>query len=147
MVNFMSLISRSAEKVSSPSLNLTSLSFDSFLSCQVIMPVSLSPSFLTARVDSRFCPPTSYSHFHVPTGSAFSSRAPAGRHGRATTAAGMFALMVASGGWGAGGRPTRPAPPADCDCREGTATGQNRAPAKEIAVRLAVEGRTVERHT
>src|SRR5262249_4694126 len=36
---------------------------------------------------------------------------------------------------------------ADCDCREGTATGQNRAPAKEIAVRLAVEGRTVERHT
>ncbi|HJZ56730.1 MAG TPA: hypothetical protein VKE74_17315 [Gemmataceae bacterium] len=55
--------------------------------------------------------------------------------------------MVASVGWRAGGRPTRPAPPADCDCREGTATGQNRAPAKEIAVRLAVEGRTVERHT
>ena len=63
---------RTAEKVRFPSFSFTSLSFVSFWSGQLIVPASLSPSFLIVSVDVRFWSPISYSHFHVPTGSAFS---------------------------------------------------------------------------
>ena len=59
---------RTAEKVSVPSFSFTSLSSRPFWSGQLIVPARLSPSFLIVKVDVRFCPPISYSHFHVPTG-------------------------------------------------------------------------------
>ena len=65
---------RTAAKVSSPAFSFTSFSFVSFWSGQLIVPASLSPSFLIVRVDIRFWPPISYSHFHVPIGFAFSPR-------------------------------------------------------------------------
>src|SRR5262249_5058719 len=61
------------------------------------------------RVDTRFCPPISYSHFHVPTGSAFSSRAPALPHSPSTSTAERVAFMVAPERWRTGSRPTRSA--------------------------------------
>src|SRR5262249_21316911 len=70
---------------SSPSLNFGSWSFDTFLSCQVMVPVSLAPSFLMARVEVRFTWPTSVTQLQVPTGSALAPRAEAGRTPRAPT--------------------------------------------------------------
>src|SRR5437763_11053606 len=86
---------RSAENVSFPSLNFGSLSFSSFWSGQLIVPASLPPSFLTVRVDVRFAPPISYSHFHVPTGSApfLSSAAPARPQSPSTSATERIAFM------------------------------------------------------
>src|SRR6188474_504023 len=63
---------RTAENVSFPSLNFTSLSFSSFWSGQFIVPARLSPSFLIVSSDVRCWSPILYSHFQVPTGSAFS---------------------------------------------------------------------------
>src|SRR5215813_1444646 len=63
---------RTAEKVSFPSLNFTSLSFSSFWSGQFIVPERLSPSFWIVSSDVRCWSPILYSHFQVPTGSAFS---------------------------------------------------------------------------
>ena len=100
---------RSAEKVRSPSFSFTSLSFVSFWSGQLIVPASLSPSFLIVRVDIRFWPPISYSHFHVPTGSAFSPCAPARPQNPSTNAAERIVFMFASKKWRAGSRPTRTA--------------------------------------
>src|SRR5438477_157119 len=58
------------------------------------MPVSLSTSFLIVRVDSRFCPPISYSHFQVPTGSALASAARARPLRPNITAAARIAFMI-----------------------------------------------------
>src|SRR5271156_613737 len=88
---------RTAENVRVPSFSLRSLSFSSFWSVQLIVPTSLSPSFLIVKVDARFCPPISYSHFHVPTGStALSSAAPARPHTPRTNAIERIAFMIAS---------------------------------------------------
>src|SRR4051794_29499261 len=88
---------RSAENVSVPSFSFRSLSFVSSWSGQLIVPASLSPSFLIFKVDVRCCPPISYSHFHVPTGSTtLSSAAPAGPHTPRTNAIERIALMTAS---------------------------------------------------
>src|SRR5882724_2535712 len=46
------------------------------------------------RVDSRFCPPTSYSHFHVPTGSVLVSGAPTRLHNPSTSAEDRIAFMI-----------------------------------------------------
>src|SRR5437879_5548689 len=92
----LSMIFRSAENVSFPSLNFGSLIFSSFWSGQFIVPTNLSPAFLSVRVDVRFCPPISYSHCHVPTGFAFSSRAPARPQSPSTIAAERIAFMRAS---------------------------------------------------
>ena len=105
-VILLSMTFRTAENVSFPSLNFRSLSFSSFWSGQLIVPASLSPSFLIVRVDVRFLSPISYSHFHVPTGSALSSRAPARPHSPSTNAAERIAFMIASEKWRAGCRPT-----------------------------------------
>src|SRR5262245_12464259 len=67
--NLLSPTTRSAENVSSPSFSFRSWRFVSFWSGQLIVPVSLSPSFLIVSVDVRFWSPILYSHFHVPTGS------------------------------------------------------------------------------
>src|SRR5207249_1746743 len=69
----LSMSFRTAENVSVPSFSFRSLRLVSFWSGQLIVPASLSPSFLIVKVDVRFCPPISYSHFHVPTGSALSA--------------------------------------------------------------------------
>src|SRR5438132_11097979 len=66
---------RTAGNVSVPSFSFRSLRLVSFWSGQLIVPASLSPSFLIVKVDVRFCPPISYSHFHVPTGSTLSPAA------------------------------------------------------------------------
>ena len=87
---------RTAENVSFPSLNFRSLIFSSFWSGQLIVPASLSPSFLIVRSDVRFWSPISYSHFHVPTGSAFSPCAPASPQNPSTNAAERIVFMVAS---------------------------------------------------
>src|SRR5207245_1103038 len=92
----LSMSFRSAENVSLPSLNFGSLIFSSFWSGQLIVPTNLSPSFLGVRVDVRCCPPISYSHCHVPTGFAFSSRAPAGPQSPSTLAAERIAFMTVS---------------------------------------------------
>src|ERR1043166_4558069 len=80
------MILRTAENVSVPSFSLRSLSFSSFWFGQLIVPVSLSPSFLIVRVEVRCCPPISYSHFHVPTGSILASAAFARRQNPGTNA-------------------------------------------------------------
>src|SRR5262245_9906764 len=85
-LNLLSPTTRSAENVSSPSFIFTSLSFASFWFGQSIVPASLSPSFLIVRVEVRGCPPISYSHFHVPTGSTLASAALAGRQSPSTNA-------------------------------------------------------------
>src|SRR5262249_1474236 len=126
-VNFISFTSRSAENVSSPSLNCTSLSFDSCLSWYVIIPVSLPASFLRSRVDSRFCPPISYSHFHVPTGSAFWSPAPARPQSPSTNATERIGFMVAPAKGGAEAVRRGPPPAADGDCRDNVVARQDRA--------------------
>src|SRR5439155_15881723 len=87
---------RSAEKVSSWSFSFRSLSFVSFWFGQLIVPASLSPSFVIVRVDVRCWPPISYSHFHVPTGSAFSPCAPASPQNPSTNAAEWIVFMFAS---------------------------------------------------
>src|SRR5215475_1609644 len=87
----------SAENVSASSFSFRSLSFVSPWSGQLIVPVSLSPSFLIFKVDVRCCPPISYSHFHVPTGSTtLSSAAPARPHTPRTNAIERIAVMIAS---------------------------------------------------
>src|SRR6185437_12891561 len=63
----------------------------------LIVPARLSPSFLIVKVDVRCCPPISYSHFHVPTGSTtLSSAAPARPHAPRTNAIERIAFMIAS---------------------------------------------------
>src|SRR3984885_4733234 len=64
----LSMSFRTAENVRVPSFSFRSLSFVSFWSGQLIVPASLSPSFLIVKVDVRFMSPILYSHFHVPTG-------------------------------------------------------------------------------
>src|SRR5436190_13322151 len=91
---------RTAENVSVPSFSFTSLSFSSFWSGQVIVPASLSPSFLIVRVDVRLLPPISYSHFQVPTGSAFASRALARPQSPSTNAIERIAFIIVSEDWG-----------------------------------------------
>src|SRR5215472_2257266 len=76
------------------------------------------------RVDSRVCPPISYSHFHVPTGSAFLSCAPARPHSPSTSAADRIVFMVALAERRAGTVRRGPPPAAGDDCRDGVATGQ-----------------------
>ena len=77
---------RTAENVSVRSFSFRSLSFVSPWSGQLIVPASLSPSPLIFKVDVYGCPPLSYSHFHVPSGSAtLSSAAPPGRIPRGPT--------------------------------------------------------------
>src|SRR5215467_15821738 len=68
----LSMNFRTAENVSFPSLNFTSLSFSSFWSGQFIVPERLSPSFWIVSSDVRCWSPILYSHFQVPTGSDFS---------------------------------------------------------------------------
>src|SRR6267143_1025341 len=104
-----SINTRTAEKVRSPAFSFTSLSFVSFWSGQLIVPASLSPSFLIDSVDIRFWPPISYSHFQVPTGSAFSPCAPARPQSPSPDAAERIAFMFASKEWRVGSRPTRTA--------------------------------------
>src|SRR5262245_28281126 len=88
---------RSAENVSVPSFSFRSLSLVSSWSGQLIVPVRLSPSFLIFKVDVRCCPPISYSHFHVPTGSTtLSSAAPARPQTARTNAIERIAFMIAS---------------------------------------------------
>src|SRR4051812_24995036 len=88
---------RTAENASFPFLNFRSLSFSPFWSDQLMVPVSLSPSFLISRVEVRCCPPISYSQFHVPTGSAaLSSAAPARPHAPRTNAIERTAFTIAS---------------------------------------------------
>src|SRR5262249_24146837 len=78
---------RSAENVSVPSFSFRSLSLVASWSGQLIVPARLAPSFLIFKVDVRCCPPISYSHFHVPTGSTtLSSAAPARPHTPRTNA-------------------------------------------------------------
>src|SRR5262249_13079531 len=72
-----------------------SLRFVSFWSGQLMVPASLSPSFLIVRVDVRFCAPLSYSHFHVPTGSTLSA-APARPQIPRTNASERTAFIIAS---------------------------------------------------
>src|SRR5439155_22477082 len=59
IVILLSMNSRTAENVRLLSFSFTSLSFVSFWSGQLIVPASLSPSFLIIKVDIRFCPPIS----------------------------------------------------------------------------------------
>src|SRR6201999_2232056 len=88
---------RSTVNVSVPSFSFRSLSFVSSWSGQLIVPAKLSPSFLIFKVDVRCCPPISYSHFHVPTGSTtLSSAAPARPHTPRTNAIERIAFMIAS---------------------------------------------------
>src|SRR4051794_35276313 len=88
---------RSAENVSVPSFSFRSLSFISSWSGHLIVPARLSPSFLIFKVDVRCCPPISYSHFHVPTGSTtLSSAASAKPHTPRTNAIERIAFMIAS---------------------------------------------------
>src|SRR5262245_6996004 len=100
MVNFIPSRSRSAEKVASPSLNFPSVIFDSILSGQAMVPVSLSPSRLSVRVDGRFCPLMSVSHFQVPLGSAFLSSAAAKPTSPSANAAVRTAFMATPSGCG-----------------------------------------------
>src|SRR5581483_4754967 len=86
---------RTAEKLSVPSFSFTSLSGSSFWSGQLIVPASLSPSFLIVKVDVRCCPPISYSHFHVPTGSTLSA-APARPQSPSANAIERIAFIIAS---------------------------------------------------
>src|SRR5438445_6450326 len=90
--NLFSINTRTAEKVRSPPFSFTSVSFASFWSGQLIVPTSLSPSFLIVSVEVRFWPPISYSHFHVPTGSAVSPCAPARPQSPSTHAAEKLVL-------------------------------------------------------
>src|SRR4051794_2570782 len=88
---------RSAENVSVPSFSFRSLSFVSSWSGQLIDPARLSPSFLIFKVDVRCCPPISYAHFHVPTGSTtLSSAAPARPHIPRINVIGRTEFMIAS---------------------------------------------------
>src|SRR4051794_17706243 len=103
------------------------------------MPLSLSPSFLMTRVDVRFAPPISYSHFHVPTGSAafLSSRAVARPHSPNISAAERIVFMVAPAkGWA---EAVRRGPAADGDCRDDVPAGQ------DCASMQPLPGVTVER--
>src|SRR5438128_6656377 len=120
-----SINTRTAEKVRSPSFSFTSLSVVSFWSGQLIVPASLSPSILTVSVDVRFWSPILYSHFHVPTGSAFSPCAPARPQSPSTNAAEKIVFMFAprSGEWEAVRR--GPPPAADYDSRDAATTGQD----------------------
>src|SRR6185436_19990685 len=88
---------RTAEKVSLPSLNFTSLSFSSFWSGQFIVPERLSPSFWIVSSDVRCWSPILYSHFQVPTGSAFSPCANAKPQSPSTNATERIVFMFASG--------------------------------------------------
>src|SRR3954469_3198680 len=101
---------RTAENVSAPSFSFTPLSFVAFWSGQLIVPASLSPSFVIVRVDVRFWSPISYSHFHVPTGSAFSPCAVARPQSPSTNAAERIVFMLASREWRGGGGAARGAP-------------------------------------
>ena len=85
------------------------LSFSAFWSGQLIVPASLSPSFVIVSVEVRFWSPMEYSHFHVPTGSAFSPCAPARPPSPITNAAERIAFMFASKKSWAWSRPTRTA--------------------------------------
>src|SRR5215475_790329 len=93
---------RTAEKVRVPSFHFKSLRLYSFWSGQLIVPAILSPSFVIVRVDVRCCSPILYSHFHVPTGSAFSPCALARPQNTSTNAAErivfIFALQKVAGG-------------------------------------------------
>src|SRR5579884_1210551 len=76
-----------------------------------MVPVSLSPSFFSVRVDSRFCPLTSVSHFQVPLGSAFlTSSARARPHSPSANAAARTAFMVILPQDGRGGNVARRGP-------------------------------------
>src|SRR5580765_2302867 len=87
---------RTAEKVSFPSLNFTSLSFSSFWSGQFIVPERFSPSFWIVSSDVRCWSPILYSHFQVPTGSAFSPCATARPQNPSTNATERIVFMFAS---------------------------------------------------
>src|SRR5207248_1601042 len=116
---------RTAENVRVPSFDFRSLSFVSFWSGQLIVPASLSPSFLIVKVDVRCCPPISYSHFHVPTAStALSSTAPARPHTPSTNAIETIAFMIASEKWRREAVQRRPPPAADSDCMDAATVGQ-----------------------
>src|SRR5439155_26094835 len=104
----------------------TSLSFASFWSGQLIVPASLSPSFVIVSVDIRFWSPIEYSHFHVPTGSTLSA-APARPQNPSTNAAERIVFMFASKKLRAGRRPTRTASSRCCDSRDAATTGQQGA--------------------
>src|SRR6185436_19687855 len=94
--NLLSPSTRTAEKVNSPSFSFTSLSFASFWSGQLIVPASLSPSFVIVSVDVRCWSPILYSHFHVPIGSDFSPCAPARPQNASANAIGRIDFMFAS---------------------------------------------------
>src|ERR1051325_8582598 len=102
-----SMNTRTAENVSVPSFSFRSLRLVSFWSGQLIVPASLSPSFLIVSVDVRFCPPMSYSHFHVPTGFAFSPCAPARPQNPSTNAIERIAFMIDSEKWEKGSSQTQ----------------------------------------
>src|SRR5260370_6561547 len=101
-VNWLSINFRSAEKVSVPSFSFRSLRLVSFWSGQLIVPASLSPSFLIVKGDAPCWAPISYSHFHAPPGSAFSPCAPPRPQTPRTTAAERIRPLFAAHG---GGRP------------------------------------------
>src|SRR5262245_64357872 len=116
---------RSAEKVSVPSFSFRSLSLVSSWSGQLIVPVKLSPSFLIFKVDVRCCPPISYSHFHVPTGSTtLSSAAPARLHTSRTNAIERIAFMIASDRGATEAVQRRPPPAAGSDYTHAATGGQ-----------------------
>src|SRR6187549_3852062 len=92
----LSMNFRTAENVSFPSLNFTSLSFSSFWSGQFIVPERLSPSFRIVSSDVRCWSPILYSHFQVPTGSAFSPCATARPQNPSTNTTERIVFMFAS---------------------------------------------------
>jgi hypothetical protein len=92
----LSMNFRTTENVSFPSLNFGSVIFSSFWSGQFIVPSTLSPSFLIVRSAVRFWSPIEYSHFHVPTGSAFSPCAPVSPNNPNISAAERIVFIVAS---------------------------------------------------
>src|SRR5262249_50432874 len=104
----LSMNFRTAVNVRVPSFSFRSLRFASFWSGQLIVPASLSPSFLIFRVDSRFCPPMLYSHFHVPVGSAFLSWADESPTSPSASAAAIKVRIDPSPRWAAGEQ--RPSP-------------------------------------
>src|SRR5436190_4839690 len=90
----LSMNFRTTENVSFPSLNCAAVIFSSFWSGQVIVPSTLSPSFLIVRSAVRFWSPIEYAHFHVPAGSAFSPCALASPQNPSTNAAARIVFML-----------------------------------------------------
>src|SRR5262249_4192590 len=98
--NSLSMNFRTAENVRVLAFSFTSLSFSPFWSGQVIVPASLSPSFLIVISSVRIWSPILYSHFHVPPGSALAPCAPPSPQSPSTNVAERTPLRVASKKWG-----------------------------------------------